>query len=266
MPDLILSYAPPQRKKPFRYHTLVIAIASIIAVITFDFVYGALDDTYFGPPRWLNSLGRWILIPTLLAPLASLVTLCMLPFHQFTYRQLGVVLVLAPSCFFLPTVLPCHPMEWRHDFPFERLMANACCLAQSSCVYAADHADHFPPHPAVLLLDNYMSSKQLADFDDTPYVLPAPTPPESAWPTIAPALDARSLFIYTAADLTTPPSPLDSKIIIAYTKPSRVLPNHHILAFADGHAELARDSELPTYFTNSNTARATLHLPPTSTP
>jgi hypothetical protein len=121
-----------------------------------------------------------------------------------------------------------------------------------------------PPHPAVLLLAGDIRPKSLTDPDIPPFVLPSPLPAASAWAAVASDVDAHSVFVYTAADLIAPPPPasLDPAIILAYTKPSRVIPRHRILIFVNQTSTLVPEADLPKRFAASNAARAHLGLPP----
>jgi hypothetical protein len=244
---------------------LYAAISGCLTVAAWYLIVAHLPDHPLGPPRWTRYMD-WVADLAYLATLTCVAaTLVLLPFRYRSLPHLIFTTIAALTCL---CVAPLRIMTWselqdrsRH-LPFVRLAADAHMLVQCANVYSADHADLYPPHLTVLLLQGDIRPKALAGFDLTPYVLPSPPPSINDWATIAAAVDAQSVFVYTGADLRYLSDETMDKIIVVYTKPTRVLPGHRILAFADNHAELVTDADLPRYFAASNAARSKRGLPP----
>ncbi len=190
-------------------------------------------------------------MPALVGPLIGLIALFIIPRRSYPPgvfgEQIAAAIVLISLILPIGMLYP-YRMDTR-SYLSTQIVYNAEAVAESAIAYARDHNHQFPPHPALLVLDKKINLK-LRISSDAEYQPPDPTPPESAWATIA-------------ADLTLPaPGTLDPAIILAYSKSHPHVPNHRILAFADSTAQLIPDADLPNYFAASNAARAKLSLPP----
>jgi hypothetical protein len=264
----VIPYASPHPRKPFRWRLFIFPFASLAVTVVFYTAARFPEYHYLGSPRWLLSFGGVSFAFVIFGILSAIICLCLIALRYRSLPELLAGICLTVTFLFATPFVQMSAQRELFvcckDPPFIRLMANARNLGQSAFVFASEHDDHYPPHPAVLLLGGKLSPKQLSDYDLSPYVLPSPLPPESAWSTIAADVDAHSTFIYTAADLQNPPGAafLDPAIIIAYTKPNRVTPGHRIVLFADFSARLVPNADLAKTFAASNTARAKLHLPP----
>jgi hypothetical protein len=204
-----------------------------------------------------------LLIPAEITALKGLFTIRRIPRGSampiataLLFCLLGMPILLFVSIANMPVIQPPRP-------PYLHLYTSIRYLSIASAPYAAAHAGHFPPHPAILILDGTLDPRYIAHPGTPPYTPPTPLPPLTDWPLIAPDVDAHSAFVYTGADLVVPLLPGPAfRIVLAYSKPSPLTPNHRVLLFADGHSEYIPDADLPATFATSNAARAKLGLPP----
>jgi prepilin-type processing-associated H-X9-DG protein len=261
-----LDYIKARPRKPYHYRYLIIACCAFAIAFT-DYLLALYTSPGFpGTPLLIRLSGICSLIASALAILAGIIALVTIAFrfrsiHQLVSTSIFALLFMlgTPFLWFLSEdqtrMTYHHPAYLRH-------MASARSVVQSVNLFAADHAGRFPPHLASLILSEQVTPKELSDVHLAPYAPPEPLPPETDWPAIAADVDAHSIFIYTGADLVDPTfMSLDPAIIILYTQPLPCTPGHRIVAFADGHAELIPESDLPKFFDVSNAARAKLRLP-----
>jgi hypothetical protein len=259
-----LDYARTSSQKPYRHFFLFFAVLCLTINVAF-YLSTAFVPLGFPHPQWwirlLDYSSGVAFLLGLLAVIGSLISLF------FRFQSLAHTLAVVIAAIVCIVGLPLansngwYNLQSAYHHPFYRqIMHDARTLAQDALLYADEHNNHYPPHPAVLVLNGSLTPKELACRHYDPYVLPSPIPPISDWPLIAPELDAHSLFVYTAGDYDTlwPPA----QTILVYSKPSSATPGYRIVFFGDCKTELLPEKDLPTYFAASNAARAKLGLPP----
>jgi hypothetical protein len=262
---ITLDYSPLRATRPYRYAPLV--IAGICLAITGAFYLCTVYSTpgFPGPPAWILWFEKTSWIIVIVGESAALIAMMLLIFRYQSLAHLIVVVTAAMLCIVgAPFLILSANWELRltyHHPYYLQVMANGRFLAQSSVVYAFEHNGRFPPHPAVLLLGGEVRSDELACRQFVPFVVPSSASPESDWRLIASDVDARSLFVYTAADLVDDGSPIFPEIILLYSKRCPALPGYRVVLFVDCRSELLRETDLPKEFAVSNAVRARLKLP-----
>jgi hypothetical protein len=140
-------------------------------------------------------------------------------------------------------------------------------MAGNLQIDAIGNDGRYPPDFARFLSDNPSAHSHCFYFDRSRPPPPAPEAPAADHGAYAAAVEAQSLFRYTAADLQDPalatgaPSSLDPRIILLYTRKHPLVPRHRVVVFASNRAELVAEADLSAVFAASNAARAKLGLP-----
>jgi hypothetical protein len=254
-------------KKPFPSRFLLLLCIGPFAFLTLEPFCNSLNYHLIPTAAWVGYVYISVPICLLVSIFAAFICLWL---HKSPANQRVFVRILSISTILLSLfMLTLHyPSEYRP--PYVNFSSSVSRMVNASRIYAQGHDGHYPPHIAALILDNHFYPLSLIDdvTITTPAAFPNPLPPSADWPKYAAEVDAHSIFIYTAADLsdplliTTGINSLDPHIIIAYTKQLPLVPNHRVVAFTDGHPQLIPDKDLPKTFAASNAARAKLHLPP----
>jgi hypothetical protein len=214
-------------------------------------------------PRWMRVLEIVSGFAVFLSVIAALASLGLLVIrHQSAIHSLAVALaaivcIVAPPLAHL-AALDELAMAYHHPY-YPTIMNYGRNLAIGAAIFSFDHNGQYPPHPAVLVLNGTLKPDLLACRQYVTYAMPSPPPLVSDWRSIAVALDAHSLFVYTAGDYDKIEPPENA--ILVYTKACHATPGYRVVVFGDFKAKLLPEADLPKYFADSNGARSKLGLP-----
>jgi hypothetical protein len=268
----ILEYSPTRVPKPFRLWLFFIAVISSPLAISIPYVCALFYSPFFPPPPWVNKASIVSFIFSGIGLIAGVFSICTVGWRVQSSTRRGLMLaglvwaVLSPAIL-VPSLLDSMDRPRYHLYPYQEVLVKARHLKVDLQGYALQQGGGtYPPHLAMLIFENHNESILNGLGGRETYMLHSPLP--KTWQELVPDVDEKSIFIYTGADLVEPvpmtsyTSLLGRRIVCAYTKRLREIPNHRILVFASGDPKLIPDADLPKYFDACNTARAKLGLPP----